>query len=159
MFDCSQERTWTKRTPSMPACWGEQSNSSLQDKEDLKRTLRWSDKRDCSEIPTLWIRMGLKVLKRGGRKRAVGDRKVENVITKPNQCWALDFVHDSLANGKAIRLLTVQDVCTKECLKIKVNTSLGGQSVLEALEEIIEERGHLEMILSDNGTEFTSNAT
>jgi len=53
----------------------------------------------------------------------------------------------------------VQDVCTKECLKIKVNTSLGGQSVLEALEEIIEERGHLEMILSDNGTEFTSNAT
>ena len=67
--------------------------------------------------------LGLKVLKRGGRKRAIGDRKIERLITKANQCWALGFVHDSLANGRKLRLLTVIDTYTRESLKI-VNVHL-----------------------------------
>ena len=101
--------------------------------------------------------MGLKVLKRGGRKRAIGDRKVVRLITKANQCWALDFVHDSLACGRKLRLLTVIDTYTRESLKIVVDTALNGQAVLSALNELLEERGEPEVILSDNGTEFTSN--
>ncbi len=101
--------------------------------------------------------MGLKVLKRGGRKRAIGDRKVVRLITKANQCWSLDFVHDSLACGRKLRLLTVIDVYTRESLKIVVDTALNGQSVLDALEELLKEREEPEVILSDNGTGFTSN--
>jgi len=107
----------------------------------------------------LYKSLGLRVLKRGGRKRAVGARKSTHVVNTPNQCWALDFVHDSLANGRKLRLLTVLDIFTKESLKIVVDSSLNGAAVLKALEDLIEERGKPETILSDNGTEFTSNKT
>lgn len=101
--------------------------------------------------------MGLKVLKRGGRKRAIGERKVVRLVTKANQYWALDFVHDTLCCGRKLRLLTVIDAFTRESLAISVDTSLNGQSVLNVLEDLIAERGLPEVIVSDNGTEFTSN--
>jgi len=84
---------------------------------------------------------GLKVRKRGIRKRAIGSRKIARLLVKANQCWALDFVHDSLLNGRKIRLLTVIDAFTRECLRIEVEHSLNGASVLRALEAIIAERG------------------
>jgi len=109
------------------------------------------------KVYRIYKELGLKVLKRGGRKRATGERKVHRLITRANQCWALDFVSDALANGRKIRLLTVVDVHTRESLKIAVEYSLNGRAVLEVLEELIKERGKPEVILSDNGTEFTSN--
>lgn len=109
------------------------------------------------KVYRIYKELGLKVLKRGGRKRATGERKVHRLITRANQCWALDFVSDALANGRKIRLLTVVDVHTRESLKIAVEYSLNGRTVLEVLEELIKERGKPAVILSDNGTEFTSN--
>lgn len=100
---------------------------------------------------------GLKVLKRGGRKKALGSRKVVHLATKKNQRWALDFVHDALANGRKLRLLTIIDVFTRECLRIVTDLSLNGKRVVETLSELIEERGLPGVIMSDNGTEFTSN--
>ncbi len=105
----------------------------------------------------LYRSMGLKVLKRGGRKRALGLRKPENLVTRPNQRWALDFVQDALWDGRRIRLMPVIDVCTRKCLRIIVDSSLNGRRVVKTLEELIEEHGAPEEIISDNGTEFTSN--
>jgi putative transposase len=102
--------------------------------------------------------LGLKVLKRAGRKRAIGIRKAESPVTRPNQRWALDFVQDGLWNGRRIRLLPVIDICTRKCLGIAVGTSLNGQKVIQTLEKLVEEYGAPEEIISDNGTEFTSNA-
>ncbi len=93
----------------------------------------------------------MKVLKRGGRKRATGQS--QELIS----VGALDFVSDALANGRKVRLLTVVDVHTKESLKIAVEYSLNGRKVLRVLKELIRERGKPEDILSDNETEFTSN--
>jgi putative transposase len=106
----------------------------------------------------IYRELGLKVLKRGGRKRALGTRVVAMALTKKNQEWSLDFVHDVLANGRRIRMLTVVDDFTRESIKITVETSLNGQRVCEELEQVIEARGKPDRILSDNGTEFTSMA-
>ena len=101
---------------------------------------------------------GLKVLKRGGRKRALGSRRVEGKPSTRNERWALDFVHDALAEGKRIRMLTVIDTYTRECLQVEVDTSINGRKVTEILQKLIEANGRPKAILSDNGTEFTSNA-
>ena len=104
----------------------------------------------------IYIELGLKVLKRGGRKRAIGTRIIAMELTKKNQEWSLDFVHDVLANGRRLRMLTVADNFTRESLKITVDTSLNGHRVCEELEQVVETRGKPDRILSDNGTEFTS---
>ena len=106
----------------------------------------------------IYKQLGLKVLKRGGRKRALGTRVVAMELTTANQEWSLDFVSDALANGRRIRMLTVVDDFTRESIKIAVDTSLNGRRVCEELEQVIEARGKPERILSDNGTEFTSMA-
>ena len=100
---------------------------------------------------------GLKVLKRGGRKRALGIRGAAFRATSPNQNWSLDFVHDTLSDGRKIRLLTIIDEFTRECLQITVDTSLNGKRVSNELAKLIEQRRKPEMIKRDNGTEFTSN--
>lgn len=106
----------------------------------------------------LYKQAGLKVAKRGGRKRAIGVRLKKEKATRANQRWSLDFVADSLANGKRIRLLNIVDDYTRECLKIIVDTSLNGERVARELSELLVERGKPDEIISDNGTEFTSQA-
>ena len=101
---------------------------------------------------------GLRVVKRGGRKRAIGSRFVKEKVERPNQRWSLDFVSDALSDGRRIRFLNVVDDFTRECLKIVVDTSLSGLRVARELSDLILERGRPEEILSDNGTEFTSRA-
>lgn len=110
------------------------------------------------KVYRLYKECGLKVLKRGARKRALGIRKTEDPIVGFNQRWALDFVHDALANGKKLRLLLIIDVFTRKCLKIVVASSLNGKDVVNALEEAIREYGAPEEIISDNGTAYTSKA-
>lgn len=100
---------------------------------------------------------GLKVLKRGGRKKTLGVRGLAFRATRPNQTWSLDFMHDALADGRKIRLLNIIDEYTRECLQITVDTSLNSRKVGNELEKLIDLRGKPEMIKSDNGTEFTSN--
>ena len=70
----------------------------------------------------------------------------------------MDFVHDVLESGRRIRMLTVVDDCTRESIKIAVDTSLNGRRVCEELAQVIETRGKPERILSYNDTEFTSMA-
>lgn len=106
----------------------------------------------------IYKQLGLKVRKRGARKRALGQRNVPLLLTRINQEWSLDFVHDALACGRRIRLLTIVDDFTRESLKVEVDTSLNGHRVRDELEKVIEMRGLPGRILSDNGTEFTSTA-
>lgn len=106
----------------------------------------------------IYKQLGLKVLKRGGRKRALGQRVVPIPLVRMNQEWSLDFVHDALASGRRVRMLTIVDNFTRESIKITVDTSLSGRRVCEELAQVIEDRGKPDRILSDNGTEFTSTA-
>jgi putative transposase len=100
----------------------------------------------------------LTVRKRGGRKRALGTRAPMTIPQGRNLRWSLDFVADTLMHGRRFRILTVVDDFTRECLGLVVDTSLTGLRVIRELDRIAEVRGYPAMIVSDNGTELTSNA-
>jgi putative transposase len=100
----------------------------------------------------------LTVRRRGGRKRAVGTRRPIETPLKVNQRWSLDFVSDQMTDGRRFRILTVIDNCTRECLALIADTSLSGGRVARELDLIIAQRGRPDTIVSDNGTEYTSNA-
>nr|WP_152338434.1 IS3 family transposase [Pseudorhizobium flavum] len=100
----------------------------------------------------------LTVRKRGGRKRAIGTRAPMLVPMAANDRWSLDFVSDQLTDSRRFRILTVVDDCTRECLGLVADTSLSGLRVARELDRIIEGRGKPKMMVSDNGSEFTSNA-
>ena len=100
----------------------------------------------------------LVVRRRGGRKRAMGTRAPMLIPMAPNQRWSLDFVSDQMTDCRRFRVLTVVDDCTRECLALVADTSLSGLRVARELETLIATRGRPAMIVSDNGTEFTSNA-
>jgi putative transposase len=100
----------------------------------------------------------LTVRKRGGRKRALGTRAPMTIPQGRNLRWSLDFVADTLMRGRRFRILAVVDDFTRECLGLVVDTSLTGLRVIRELDRIAEVRGYPAMMVSDNGTELTSNA-
>ena len=106
----------------------------------------------------LYREENLNVRRRGGRKRAIGTRSPMLLPMAPNERWSLDFVSDQLTDGRRLRILCVVDDCTRECLALVADTSLSGGRVARELDQIIAQRGKPKMIVSDNGTEFTSNA-
>ena len=77
-------------------------------------------------------------------------------MVRSNQEWALDFVCDTLATGRGIRVLAVVDAFTRENLSLEVDTSLSSRRVTRSLEDVIEQRGKPEAIRCDNGPELTS---
>ena len=100
----------------------------------------------------------LTVRRRGGRKRALGTRAPMKVPLFANDRWSLDFVSDQMTDGRRFRVLTVVDDCTRECLALVADTSISGRRVARELDAIIAWRGKPATIVSDNGTELTSNA-
>jgi len=111
-----------------------------------------------NRIYRLYREEGLAVRKRRTRRKAVGTRAPILVEAKPNARWSLDFVHDQLACGRRFRVLTIVDDVTRECLAAVPDTSISGRRVARELTPLIESRGKPQLIVSDNGTEFTSNA-
>ena len=96
--------------------------------------------------------------KRRARRRAVVTRAPILVEAVANARWSLDFVHDQFASGRRFRILNIVDDVTRECLAAIPDTSISGRRVARELTALIERRGKPGMIVSDNGTEFTSNA-
>uniref|UniRef100_UPI0030DDA6B8 integrase core domain-containing protein n=1 Tax=Pseudomonas sp. EL_65y_Pfl1_R83 TaxID=3088697 RepID=UPI0030DDA6B8 len=96
--------------------------------------------------------------KRLARRRAVGTRAPILVEARQNARWSLDFVHDQFASGRRFRVLNIVDDVTRECLAAIPDTSIPGRRVARELTALINQRGKPDMIVSDNGTEFTSNA-
>jgi putative transposase len=96
------------------------------------------------------------MIRRRRRKRLLRAGFVRPMVTGANQEWALDFVHDAAESGRKFRVLSVIDVCTRECLALEVETSFASRRVTRELERIVAERGAPEAIRCDNGPEFTS---
>src|SRR3984893_9638520 len=98
------------------------------------------------------------VRKRDGRLWALGMRAPMPVPLAPNDRWSLDFVSDQFVCGRRFRILAIFDDCTRECLTAVADTSLSGRRVARELDLLLATRGRPTTIVSDTGTELTSNA-
>lgn len=98
-------------------------------------------------------------IRRKKRKRvAQVPRQAKPVPASPNERWSMDFVHDTLFNGAALRALTVVDDHSRESPVIVVDRAISGHRVARELDAIGQQRGLPEVIVVDNGPEFTSRA-
>ena len=116
------------------------------------------DPSGINRIYRLYREEGLTVRKRKARRKAIGTRTPILVEAKVNARWSLDFVHDQFAQGRRFRILNIVDDVTRVCLAAIPDTSISGKRVARELTMLIGARGKPQMIVSDNGTEFTSNA-
>ena len=98
----------------------------------------------------------LQVRRRGGRKRALGTRRPLSMPLGRNERCSLDFVSDTLCDGRRMRILCVVDDYTRECLGLVADTSLSGVRVARELDRVAARRGFPACVVSDNGTELTS---
>jgi putative transposase len=113
---------------------------------------------NAKRIYRLYTEEGLIVRTKRRKERAQRQRIAQGVAVRPNGRWSMDFVAQRLADGRWIRVLTVVDQFTRECLCLHADTALSGEKVAAALDVIVAERGAPLSITVDNGTEFASRA-
>lgn len=101
-------------------------------------------------------KLSLRLKKR--RKQAAGLRVPQPAPTRPNERWAMDFVHDRLMGGRPFKILTLIDVFTRECLLLHADFSISGKRLVDLLDRVAEWRGYPAITTQDNGPELRSQA-
>ncbi len=112
-------------------------------------------------VERIWRQEGLKVPQRQPKRRRLWLNDGSCIRLRPekkNHVWSYDIVMDRTSDGRPLRILTVIDEYTRECLAIDVGRRLRSQDVLERLANLFIFRGIPEHIRSDNGPEFTAKA-
>ena len=99
---------------------------------------------------------GLAVKRRSRRKLREARPAPPAEVTRPNERWSMDFVHDYLADGRRIRTFNVVDAFTRECLVIEVASSIPAARVVAVLDKLLWAFGLPESLRVDNGPEFIS---
>ncbi|GAC1409732.1 MAG: IS3 family transposase [Candidatus Velthaea sp.] len=110
---------------------------------------------NIKRVLRIYREANLQVRRRVRRRVALGRGSPATLVSRMNERWSLDLVHDTLANGRRIRTLNVVDNFTRECLAIEVDTSLSGLRVTRVLDAIGAVRGFPSTLVLDNGTELT----
>jgi len=110
-------------------------------------------------VERIWRREGLKVPRRQPRRGRLWLADGSCVRLRPthkDHVWSYDFIHDRTRDGRGVRILTVLDEYTRECLALKAARNIKADEVLETLDELFVCRGVPRHIRSDNGSEFTA---
>lgn len=109
-----------------------------------------------NRVHRLWKRAKLQVKPRKSKKGKPPDKGKSKLLcaARPGQVWSVDFIFDTLANGNRLKMLTIGDDFTRECLAIEVGTSFVSSRVLKVLDRLVQEHGVPEYLRSDNGSEF-----
>jgi putative transposase len=105
----------------------------------------------------LYKKEGLAIRTKKPKKHNTTIRLPLPVPREINEQWAMDFIHDTNSEGRRFRCFSILDICSRECLAIRVDTSIPAKSVVDAMDRLIETRGKPSLIITDNGPEFTSN--
>ena len=112
-------------------------------------------------VERIWRREGLKVPRRQPKRGRLwlNDGSCVRLRAEfPNHVWSYDIVFDRTHDGRPLRMLTVVDEYTRECLAIKVERRIRSEDVLECLADLFLVRGTPAYLRSDNGSEFTAMA-
>ena len=126
----------------------------------ITRTLRqegWQV--NFKRIYRIWRREGLKVPRKKAKKRRLGNSKggiVRRKATHRNHVWSIDFIFDRTANGRPLKVVSLLDEFTRECVALEVDRRFTGNDVVELLVQAFAQRGIPKFIRSDNGPEFVS---
>jgi len=112
----------------------------------------WNHKR----IYRVYTEMKLNIRRRAKKRLPERVKQPLTIPTAPNQVWSIDFMSDSLTDGRRFRLLNIIDDFNRESLAMEVDTSLPSLRVIRVLEKLIGERGCPANIRCDNGPEFIS---
>lgn len=108
----------------------------------------------------LWKRLGLGLARRRPKKRGSSKAKEKwPVATEINQIWTYDFVFDQAVSGRKLKMLTLVDEYTRECLAVEVGGSITARNVRTVLERVCYQRDFPVAIRSDNRSEFIATAT
>jgi transposase InsO family protein len=122
--------------------------------------LRWDGWRvNHKRIERLWRREGLKVPKKQPKRGRLWLGDGSCIRLRPehrNHVWAYDFIADRTRDGRPLKMLTIVDEYTRECLAIEVGRHMKSIDVLQVLSDLFVERGTPEYLRSDNGPEFTA---
>lgn len=109
-----------------------------------------------SKVRRVYEQSGLSLMKRL-KKRIRSSGKNQAVVPLcANEEWDIDFMHDSLMNGRQIRSFNVIDPYNRECKGMSIRHNFPAKRVIEYLEQLIEKYGKPKFIRSDNGPEFIS---
>jgi len=112
----------------------------------------WNHKR----VYRVYTGMGLNIRRRAKKRLPARVKQQLFQPSRPNQVWSLDFMHDSLWDGRTYRLLNILDDFNRQVLRIETDTSLPSRRVIRVLNQLEESYGLPDMIRVDNGPEFVS---
>src|SRR5262249_338873 len=110
-------------------------------------------------VQRIWRREGLKVPQKQHPRSRLWHNDGSCVRLRPehpNHVWSYDFMLATTHDGRSLRLLTLLEEFSRECLAIRVARRLGRYQVIETLAEVMKQRGVPEHIRSDNGPEFVA---
>jgi transposase InsO family protein len=110
-------------------------------------------------VARIWREEGLKVPRRQPKRGRLWLNNGSCIRLRPeyrNHVWTYDFVLDHTNDGKRLRMLTIVDEYSRECLAIKVDRHLNSIDVLSTLADLFLTKGIPDYIRSDNGSEFTA---
>lgn len=113
------------------------------------------------KVERIWRKEGLKVPKKQPKRGRLWLNDGSCIRLRPlhkNHVWSYDFVAARTSDGRAVKMLTVIDEYTRECLCIRANRSIDAEDVLDELSNLFITRAIPEHIRSDNGSEFTAKA-
>jgi putative transposase len=109
-------------------------------------------------IYRLYREESLQVRRKRRKQVAAAPRRSIPVPDAPNRRWSMDFMSDTLLGGQRFRVLNIVDDCTRQSVANEVDTSLTGSRVAQVLDSAVALFGKPEVIVVDNGPEFTSRA-
>jgi putative transposase len=112
-------------------------------------------------VERIWRREGLKIPKKQPKRGRLWLNDGSTLRLRPERkdhVWSYDFIYDRTRDGRALKILSIIDEYTRECLALVVERSLKANDVIDALNDLFIRRGVPEHIRSDNGPEFTAKA-
>ncbi len=109
-------------------------------------------------VHRLYREEGLMVRRRLRKRVCREQRQPLARAERLNQFWSMDFIGDTLANGRTFRSLNIVDQCSRECLALEVDSSLPGLRVTRVLDRLAGQRGLPQTLVVDNGPEFAGKA-